>query len=286
MLRIFLVVFIMIPCFCFSQNNGTEDVELIAKSLIDNIRQKDKESIFLQTDKKLYEPGGTIWFKAFIVDSLNNHITYKNKIVYVDLINDKDSVMNVLLLHGDGASINGSIVLNDSSMHGYYWLRAYTQKIIDNNINNIGLQAVYVVNNKFRKGLENNQEVDNAITGDTQPVVEIYPEGGWLISGANSVVALKVHDRNGNPIVTSCVVKDNRDTVVATINTNKNGLAKFSFTPAWYGKYKVYVLNKDKYDSVGMLPQVNRYAVQLAVEEQNEQSIKVRVMLEDSVFTS
>jgi len=96
-LKILLPVLMIIPCFCFAQNNGNGDVESIAKSLINNIRQKDKESVFIQTDKKLYQQGETIWFKAFIVDSLNNHITYKNKIVYVDLINDKDSVMNVLL---------------------------------------------------------------------------------------------------------------------------------------------------------------------------------------------
>ena len=47
----------------------------------------------------------------------------------------------------------------------------------------------------------------------------------------------------------------------------------------------MFVFNKDKYHSIGVVPRVNPYAGQLAVEEQNEQSVKIRVMLEDSVYT-
>lgn len=285
LLRIFFFVFIIIPCFCLAQNSGTENVDSIAASLITKLRQTDKDRIFLQTDKKVYAEGETVWFKVFIVDSINNRVTYKNRIVYVDLVNDKDSVISLLLLHANRANVTGSISL-DSSMQGYYRLRAYTKKMIEENIKNVGLQVLYVVNNKIKNNLSETQETykSSSVVG-TKPVVEIFPEGGWLISGANSVVAVKVHDQNGNPLMVPGVVKDNRDTVIARFNTNDNGLAKFSFSPAWFGKYKVYILNKDKFDSVGMLPRVNPYAAQLSVEEQNEQSVKVRVMLEDSVYT-
>jgi hypothetical protein len=73
-------------------------VESITASLITKLRQKDKEHILLQTDKKIYAQGETIWFKA---DSLKNRVTYNNKILYVDLVNDKDSVISELLLHAD-----------------------------------------------------------------------------------------------------------------------------------------------------------------------------------------
>jgi hypothetical protein len=285
LLRLLIPVFILFPCFCFGQSETT-DVESIAASLITKIRQSDKDRIFLQTDKKLYVPGETIWFKAFIVDSINDRITYKNKILYVDLVNDKDSVINVLLMRGDGASINSSFVLNDSSMQGYYWLRAYTKKMIDENINNIGLQQVYVINNKIKSVADADDINKTSSTSGTKLLVDIYPEGGYLISGTNSLVALKVHDENGNPIIAPGVVKDNHDTVVAKFNTNSYGLAKFTFSPTWYGKYKIYILNKDRYDSVGILPRVNPYAAQLSVEEQNEQSVKVRVMLEDSLYSA
>ena len=76
-------------------------MESITASLITKLRQKDKEHILLQTDKKIYAQGETIWFKAFIVDSLKNRVTYNNKILYVDLVNDKDSVISELLLHAD-----------------------------------------------------------------------------------------------------------------------------------------------------------------------------------------
>ena len=285
LLRTFFTLCIIIPSYCFSQENTTADVESITASLITKLRQKDKEHILLQTDKKIYAQGETIWFKAFIVDSLKNRVTYNNKILYVDLVNDKDSVISELLLHADETSINGSIVLSDSSLQGYYWLRAYTRKMIDDNINNIGLQRVYVANNKSKNKTDDVATMNATATTGTKIFADVYPEGGWLMSGTNSLVALKLHDENNNPVFASGIVKDNRDTVVAKFTTNNNGLAKFTFSPTWYGKYKVFVLNKEKYDSVGVIPRVNPYAGQLAVEEQNEQSVKIRVMLEDSVYT-
>lgn len=286
LLRVFFSLSLIIPCYCFSQENTSNDVESIAASLITKLRQKDNERVLLQTDKKIYAQGETIWFKAFVVDSLKNRVTYNNKILYVDLVTDKDSVIAALLLHANEPGITGSILLADSSLQGYYWLRAYTRKIIDENINNIGLQRVYVVNNKIADKRDDVETINTtSSTAGTKIYADVYPEGGWLMSGANSLVALKLHDENNNPIAASGIVKDNRDTIVAKFTTNNHGLAKFSFSPTWYGKYKVFVLNKDKYDSVNVLPRVNPYAAQLAVEEQNEQAMKIRVMLEDSVYT-
>ena len=82
LLRTFFTLCIIIPSCCFSQENTTADVESITASLITKLRQKDKEHILLQTDKKIYAQGETIWFKA---DSLKNRVTYNNKILYVDL---------------------------------------------------------------------------------------------------------------------------------------------------------------------------------------------------------
>jgi len=284
--KILPFVFLLVPAFCLAQGSNVSDVESIAAPLIKNLRQSNKEKVFIYSDKKIYAPGESIWFKAFVVDSLNNRITYKNKTLYVDLVDDKDSVISQLLLHGDGSSTNGNIALTDSSLQGYYWLRAYTKSTLNDNINNIGLQPVYVINGKMKNYAGNGIEQNHiSATQDVKPIVEVYPEGGSLISGTTSTVGLKVHDHNGNPLMVQGVVKDNRDTVVAKFITNNSGLAKFIFSPTWFGKYKIFIQDNDKYDSAAVLPSVNRYAAQIAVEEQNEQSVKIRVMLEDSIYT-
>src|SRR5439155_21865752 len=142
--------------------------------------------------------------------------------------------------------------LSDTSLHGYCWLRAYTKKMITENPDDFAVLPLYVVNNKMKNDLSNSFNSSSAIT-EIKPSLDIYPEGGWLISGTSSVVAFKAHDQNGNPLLVSGVVKDNRDTIVARFSTNNKGLGKFSFSPTWFGEYKVYIQNKDRYDSITML---------------------------------
>jgi hypothetical protein len=287
LLKNFLFVFILIPVCCFAQDKAVSDIDSVAGQLIKNMRSNVKEKILLQTNKQVYGIGERIWFKAYVIDSLHNRLTNKSKILFVDLVDEKDSIVSQLFLHADKLKTNGAIVLNDSSLHGYYWLRAYTKKMIDENTNNIAMRPLYVINNKMKNDLQDSFGNDGASgVTDTKPLLDIYPEGGWLISGANSVVAVKAHEKNGNPLAVSGIVKDSRDTVVARFSTNNKGLGKFSFSPAWFGKYKVYIQNKERYDSVTVLPRVNPYAAQLSVIEQNDQFVKVRVMLEDSIYTN
>jgi len=287
LLKNFLFVFILIPGFCVAQDKGLLDIDSIAGRLIKNLRSDFREKILLQTNKQVYGAGETIWFKAFLIDSLNNRLTDKSKILFVDLVDDKDSLIAQVLLQADKLQTNGAIALSDSSYEGYYWLRAYTRKMINKNINTISVQPVYVVNPKKKNGSAFSEVDNNAEAAkDIQPVLDIYPEGGSLISGTNSTVAIKAYDQKGNPVIVSGLIKDKRDTIIARFSTNDKGLAKFSFLPTWFGKYRLYIQNKDKYDSIAVLPHINPYAAQLSVTEQTDQFVKVRVMLEDSIFTN
>ena len=52
----------------------------------------------------------------------------------------------------------------------------------------------------------------------------------------------------------------------------------------WFKKYAVFIKNENNYDSITALPLTNFYAVQLAVTQQNNDYITVRVALEDSIY--
>ncbi|HXL58673.1 MAG TPA: hypothetical protein VN958_20565, partial [Chitinophagaceae bacterium] len=208
LLRNLLFALIIIPVFCFSQDNSVTDIDSIAGQLVKNLRSIVKEKVLLQTNKQVYGIGERIWFKAYVIDSLHNRLTNKSKILFVDLVDEKDSIISKLFLHADKLKTNGAIILNDSLLHGYYWLRAYTKKMIDENTNNIAIRPLYVINNKIKNDLQDpfGNDVASGVN-DTKLLLDIYAEGGWLISGANSVVAVKAHDENGNPLSVSGIVK-------------------------------------------------------------------------------
>src|SRR5215471_11867856 len=188
LLKNLLAFFTCIPVFCLAQDNSVSDIDAIAGKLVKNLRDNAKEKILLQANKHIYGTGEKIWFKAYIVDSLNNRLDNSDKILYVDLVDERDSGITNLLLHADKFKTDGAIQIADSSLQGFYWLRAYTKNIIEGNINNIGLQPVYILNGKTKIGLSDPNENNAA---GTKIFLEIYPEGSSLISGTNSVVAIK-----------------------------------------------------------------------------------------------
>jgi hypothetical protein len=280
-----LLFFLFTPFITHAQNNVPSNIDSLVKYFLRRVGSFDKEKILLQTDRHIYASGETIYFKAFPVDSITNQLRSKPKKLYVDLVDNKDRVFGQLLLNASNLKTNGEFVLNDSLKEGFYWIRAYTEKMISKNLGDITAEPVYVFNPRsksFSSEIPKKKEsIDSAIT----QVVQVFPEGGNIISGINTTVALKVTDQHGNPEVIQGILKDNADEVYAKFSTNSDGLAKFSFYPIWYHRYAIYLLNKNKYDSVIALPPINFFAAQLAVVEQTDSQVKVRIALEDSIYS-
>lgn len=86
-----------------------------------------QEKVYLHTDKPFYAVGDDIWFKAYVVDAQTLTPSPKSNILYVDLIDARDSIRKTLrvpLFAGLGL---GNIELKDSLVEGNYRLRAYTR---------------------------------------------------------------------------------------------------------------------------------------------------------------
>ncbi len=55
------------------------------------------EKIYVQTDRPMYFPGETIWFKAYVVDN-DNTVTSKSEVMYLQLIAPDGSYAKTLKL--------------------------------------------------------------------------------------------------------------------------------------------------------------------------------------------
>jgi len=98
---------------------------LISKlqQVLDNYPQ---EKVHLHTDKPYYVVGDSLWFKGYIVNAEKNELSGLSKILYVDLINERDSVKKSLRIPVILGLAWGDMVLSDSLAEGNYRLRAYT----------------------------------------------------------------------------------------------------------------------------------------------------------------
>lgn len=103
-------------------------------AVLQNILEKTKrlsqtqpiEKVYLHFDKPYYSVADTIWFKAYLT-SEQNLASQLSKIVYVDVINDRDSLVTALKLPVTNSVATGHIPLNmDLFKQGNYYIKAYT----------------------------------------------------------------------------------------------------------------------------------------------------------------
>lgn len=282
-ITICLLISLITPFNAAAQQNFYS-INTIAEKLNQKFRDASKETFLIQTSKNIYQEGETIWFTIFVTDSLTGKLIKKSKNLYVDLVTDQDSAVKQLLLRGDRYMADGSMDLNDSTLHGWYWLRAYTQKTIDERPEGMSVYPVYILNGKYPREIAVPVAGKKTRKATGKPTFEIFPEGGHLISGASSVFAIRAKDANGNPLMTSGFVRDPWNDTVARFTTNRSGLALAAFSPFPHRKYFLYTLNGKAADSIGALPPVNMYAAQVAVTSQSDESIHTRILLEDSLY--
>ena len=84
------------------------------------------EKVYLHFDKPYYAVGDTIWFKAYIASG-QDQPSDLSKIIYVDIISEKDTVVRSIRLPVVNTSAYGSLTLNPSVYKaGNYRVRAYT----------------------------------------------------------------------------------------------------------------------------------------------------------------
>jgi len=86
-----------------------------------------QEKIYLHMDKPYYGLGDTIWFKGYVVTGGTHQLSAISGSVYVDLINEQDSLIKSLKLPASGGMVMGDFTLTDELKQGNYRLRAYTQ---------------------------------------------------------------------------------------------------------------------------------------------------------------
>ena len=86
-----------------------------------------KEKIFLHIDRPDYIPGDTIWVKAYSWCGSEQVPDTLSKILYIDLLNQEDEIIQSRRLLIQGGLSMGDFNLDSSLSPGRYTLRAYTR---------------------------------------------------------------------------------------------------------------------------------------------------------------
>lgn len=124
--RLLLLLPFIISAITFGFIQEDEPLKKILSQIEKYRTEYPQEKVHLHMDKPYYAIGDNIWFKAYVVNAELNELSALSKILYVDLINDKDSVKQSLKLPLTLGLAWGDFTLADSLKEGNYRIRAYT----------------------------------------------------------------------------------------------------------------------------------------------------------------
>ncbi len=127
------------------------------------------EKVHLHFDKPYYAVGDTIWFKGYVTMGLNVPSPI-SKILYVELISDRDSLVKSLKIPVENSVATGNIILPYPDFkEGNYHIRAFTKWMVNRDADYFFVKNIYV-GNALNKDLITHINFDGSIDDKSQRV--------------------------------------------------------------------------------------------------------------------
>jgi hypothetical protein len=233
-----------------------------------NYFKLNREVVFLHLNKTAVIPGEGVFFSAYSYDprlaKANKQTTNLNLDVY-DGSGKRVGTKTIYMKNGFG---NGAFKLDPKQYKpGDYLVTASTN---------------YMKN--FHEDLEFSQRfrildtvVKNQKKTSQNHDLQLLPEGGNLLTNVSNNVGVKLIDGSGRGVFfTEAQLRDDRGNIITKINSNRFGMARFTFTPKPRKSYKVRLRTNSGKLVSKKLPKAERRGI----------ATSVNALLPENVFLS
>lgn len=255
-INFFVFAIIFFICYGFANLNGIIIDKIIGK-LASYVAKDSPEKIYVHTDKELYTNGDTIWFKTYLVDGILHKASDKSEVVYVELLNSKDSILAIRKLKIDEIGAFGDIVLPNNLSDGKYLLRAYTKYMLNLDLPTYFQKEIPIfhqkidvfdekINERSEKSLAVFQNLEKSDKIETEIKVQLFPEGGDLVAGQTSTLGIKISDLDNGNFERSGSIVNSNDEPVAFFKVHETGLGTVTFTPEFEVDYYAKIILNGK----------------------------------------
>jgi hypothetical protein len=212
------------------------------------------EKVYLQLDKSHYPAGDTLWFKAYVVVGAKHQLSALSHVLYVELIDNSDSVKQRIRLFVQNGLCQGDLELPLTLESGNYRIRAYTNWMRNAGEEYFFDKTITVINPGIISKAKAVGETKALPAKRAIPNVDIqfFPEGGSLAVGIPSKIAFKATDANGLGININGIITDEQNNAVTTLASTHLGMGVFSLTAEAGKSYQAKVKLADS--SVRIIP--------------------------------
>ena len=260
MKRIISILFLLLSLSGYAQQSdeATSILSYLQKAMNFN-KVVPQEKVYLHLDNTGYFENETLWFKAYVTRTDKGNGTDLSKVLYVELLNQTGDVLQTLKNPIDSlGQAHGEMKLDTILGSGYYEVRAYTRYMtnwgayaafsrvipvfktpaIEGDYSDLTIRPI-----RHKHKLPNNRNTADSLyryviadgihTSDFIKTISVqfYPEGGHLVRGKKSRVAMLAVDDNGNPYSGEGFVTNEAGDVLASVQTDTLGRGLFEVTP-------------------------------------------------------
>jgi len=126
--QIYFLLWLLLPIWGQAQQrtDTTDALHRVLRHLETYQKNYPQEQIYLHTDRSYYQANDDIWFKAYVTVSQFNFLSAVSKIIYVELLNEQQEVIQSRRLPVVSGLSVGDFKLPESLAEGKYHIRAYT----------------------------------------------------------------------------------------------------------------------------------------------------------------
>ena len=212
------------------------DAQPYDSTLLKLYNKYPQEKLYLHFDRAGYNPGETIWFKAYLFDGL--FPSDMSKTLYAELLDEQGKVMErktaPFVLSGAAAAFDLPTDIKSSVVY----VRAYTRWMLNFDTAFLYVKELPILGTKpINKGgttppdrKRDAKPLPNDI-GTPNGFLQFFPEGGDLVEGIDSRVAFKATNRKGIPIKASGEILNSKGEKVASFASVHDGMGTFALTP-------------------------------------------------------
>ena len=179
-----------------------------------------QEKLYLHFDKKAYNPGERIWYKAYLFSGFDPSPYSKN--FYAELY---DAYGNLILRNTAPlveSTAVGSFDLPTTFTGTRIRIKAYTTWML-----NFDTTFIYTKDLRIIGSAQ-----DSATHIDPAPMsLHFFPEGGDMVAGIEDNIAFKAEDTFGLPRKISGILYDQTGKAIFNFSSSHNGMGKFLLAP-------------------------------------------------------
>jgi hypothetical protein len=220
------------------------------------------EKVYLHYDKSSYYAGETVWFKAYLMESL--FPAGQTKTLYIDWIDDKGTVLSHTVSPVVDGVTNGQFEVPEAYANEFIHVRAYTKWML-----NFDTAFLY---SKDIRVIPKDAVIKKTLT-TIQPSLQVFPEAGDIVAGVLNRIAFKANDQYGRPVKIKGKLVDNKGTALQNFSSVHDGMGSFVFVPQPGITYTVKWTDEKNTEHSTNLPSIKSSGVSMQVAIDNDKRV-------------